>query len=730
MAFSTKTLKDGAGADFTAPVYSAGRDAAAGSAPVALSNEDKAALDLVAARLPALENASSPVRSRNVTAGTREQGIGYTPGQIWQETTKAGGALIFADGNTNGSSYLTVSLDPINAACSALIEAALPQSQCREIVAGLSMSQRTLGQEVEFEYVSTAADEAAPADLAISSIQQATTTLTITTAVAHGLKVGDPIGIAGVTSNSALNYPAVVVATTPTATQFTVTAGPGGNLPSVTSGPFAQGTVYRRGVLGGNAHGVGVTFENGTATNASIAERAGAGTARYSGTVAGNQAVTVSTTASLQSVNTAGAYAFHPSSEFRIVAEPTRVQVLTGGVDSAAASPSVVRSATTVIPDPSLAYRVRVRAKNYASMPQVVGHIQAVAKTGTTTATVTTQTAHGLTTGDVIAAYGVRDQTNFANLTAATVVASVIDATNFTVVWGAAVTASSQSGVIVRVNGGNLPSAFGYVAQVIQSVVRTSNVLTLVGSANWSGFVIGDLVNLAALHDTAGVDLLLDGSYRVRNIATTTLEVEPVGTAPTGANIALTNCGGAVIKRTDLRIHYMRVFAFDRNRVELVPRGTNDLASAAPVQMQGGTLGTVSTVTTVTTVAAVTSAGTPTAAATPYFVNSAASTNGALILTGSSGLTAFYASNTGAGAAYVKLYNKATAPTVGTDVPEMVIPIPAAVSGVPGTYALPMGFNSFRFALGLGIAITGAAADNDTTAVAAGQVKVKLSRTV
>jgi len=245
--------------------------------------------------------------------------------------------------------------------------------------------------------------------------------------------------------------------------------------------------------------------------------------------------------------------------------------------------------------------------------------------------------------------------------------------------------------------------------------------------------VIGDLVNLAARHDTAGVDLLLDGSYRVRNIATTTLEVEPVGTAPTGANIALTNCGGAVIKRTDLRIHYMRVFAFDRNRVELVPRGTNDLASAAPVQMQGGTLGTVSTVstvTTVTTVAAVTAAGTPTAAATPYFVNSAASTNGALILTGSSGLTAFYASNTGAGAAYVKLYNKATAPTVGTDVPEMVIPIPAAVSGVPGTYALPMGFNSFRFALGLGIAITGAAADNDTTAVAAGQVKVKLSRTV
>jgi hypothetical protein len=132
------------------------------------------------------------------------------------------------------------------------------------------------------------------------------------------------------------------------------------------------------------------------------------------------------------------------------------------------------------------------------------------------------------------------------------------------------------------------------------------------------------------------------------------------------------------------------------------------------------------------TVTATVTAGTvnPVVPATPYFVNSAATTNGALILTGTSGVSAFYATNTGASAAFVKLYNKATAPTVGTDVPEMIIPVPAAVSGVPGVASLPMGFHGFRFALGLGIAITGAVGDSDTTAVAAGQVKVKLSRTV
>lgn len=132
------------------------------------------------------------------------------------------------------------------------------------------------------------------------------------------------------------------------------------------------------------------------------------------------------------------------------------------------------------------------------------------------------------------------------------------------------------------------------------------------------------------------------------------------------------------------------------------------------------------------TVTATVTAGTvnPVVPATPYFVNSAATTNGALIITGTSGLQAFYATNEGASVAYVKLYNKATAPTVGTDTPEMIIPVPAASGGVPGVAMLPIGFSGFRFALGLGIAITRNAVFSDTTAVGANEVKVKLSRTI
>jgi hypothetical protein len=179
---------------------------------------------------------------------------------------------------------------------------------------------------------------------------------------------------------------------------------------------------------------------------------------------------------------------------------------------------------------------------------------------------------------------------------------------------------------------------------------------------------------------------------------------------------------------TDWRLHLVNLM--DATRFDVSPRaaGSGDQAKAFPVS--GTVIVGSGTVTTVTTVTGVTNAGTPTAPATPYILNSAATTNGALILTGTSGLHAFYATNTGATAAFVKLYNKATAPTVGTDIPAMILPVPAATSGFPGVATLPIGNQGFRFALGLGIAITGAVDDTDTTAVAAGQVKVMLSRTI
>jgi hypothetical protein len=194
--------------------------------------------------------------------------------------------------------------------------------------------------------------------------------------------------------------------------------------------------------------------------------------------------------------------------------------------------------------------------------------------------------------------------------------------------------------------------------------------------------------------------------------------------------IRVTNGSTAPTSTTAWTVGMVSVTEYQPVTVAITTVRPQPANSVAPVTIQGGTLPAVTTVSTVSTVTAVTGAGTPAVPASPFFVNSAASTNGALVLTGTSGLCALWASNIGATAAFVKLYNKATAPTVGTDVPEMIIPVAAAVGGFPGIAEISPGFNAYRFPLGLGIAITGAVADSDTTAVAAGQVKVKLSRTV
>jgi len=110
--------------------------------------------------------------------------------------------------------------------------------------------------------------------------------------------------------------------------------------------------------------------------------------------------------------------------------------------------------------------------------------------------------------------------------------------------------------------------------------------------------------------------------------------------------------------------------------------------------------------------------GTP-ATPTASTINSAATTNATSVKAVGGNLYSVTASNINAATRYLKIYNKASAPTVGTDIPVLTIPILTnTVQNIEfGTYGLRLG-------TGIALAITGAAADNDTTAVAAGDVKV------
>ena len=651
------------------------------------------------------------------------------------------GDIVQVEGNAAAASYVSISKSPWDAGTQTTLETIETFSMPIELAVGAHRSQATLGQEFSVEIVDDGPALAAVADIAISSITQATTVLTVDTVADHGLVPGQSIGIVGC-SNQLANYPALVVASIPTPRQFTATAGPGGTIPSqtITNPVGAKGSVFARERLGRAQNGVSQIFENATITNASYYVRSESGDVLPSGTILGNHSITVATAASVQLVNAPYTYAFSPTSEYRINVQADRVQTTDSPVDSLAQSANRVLR-TQVCPDPSATYKFRVRANNSKSLTVLTAKVVSVSKPGTTVGTFTTATDHGLTTGDLIVYYGNSNvaASAFPNLTTATAV-TVLTPTTFTVAAiGTAATVTGYGGVIAKVQGGNLLSALGVfnnsgVNATLSTLTSGQRQLVLTGAATWSA-TIGDYVNVEGVTNaTNGATLGVDGVWKVANSATTALTLVPcteafAATLP--ADFVLTNSAGAVVKRTCLRLSFVRIFDYERQRVEMLARPTGDISGAAPVNVQNVPAVTVSsgTVTTVSTVTAVTTAGTPAAPATPLIINSAATTNGQLVLTGTSGLQALFASNTGAGAAYVKLYNKATAPTVGTDTPAMIITVPAAVAGVPGEKEITPGFNGYRFALGLGLAITGGAADSDTTAVAAGQVKVILSRT-
>ena len=106
-------------------------------------------------------------------------------------------------------------------------------------------------------------------------------------------------------------------------------------------------------------------------------------------------------------------------------------------------------------------------------------------------------------------------------------------------------------------------------------------------------------------------------------------------------------------------------------------------------------------------------------AGTGFRLISAASTNATSVKASAGTLYSLYVANLNAAVRYLKFYNKASSPTVGTDTPVMTVPIPASTTGAGVVINLDPGFD---FATGIAYAVTTGAADSDTAAVAANEI--------
>lgn len=100
---------------------------------------------------------------------------------------------------------------------------------------------------------------------------------------------------------------------------------------------------------------------------------------------------------------------------------------------------------------------------------------------------------------------------------------------------------------------------------------------------------------------------------------------------------------------------------------------------------------------------------------TSRIASSAATTNATSAKASAGDVHTICAHNTSASAKFLKLYNKASAPVVGTDTPVFTFVLPAT-----SNFCVNLGGQ--YFSTGIAYALTGLVADSDTTALAAGDV--------
>jgi len=264
-------------------------------------------------------------------------------------------------------------------------------------------------------------------------------------------------------------------------------------------------------------------------------------------------------------------------------------------------------------------------------------------------------------------------------------------------------TTATQAATLCRQGGGG-----------IDSVTTTFTGFTTVATGTAPNFLIADVMSLSLERDRVSAR-----GYDSNNLTNSGVQVARDMNIPNPTKfyrfvIVVENGATPPATANDWRLHFVNIL--DATRFDVSPRhaGGADASRGFPVN--------------VLNVPAVTFSGTQAVTANPpagtehALANSAATTNATIVKTSAGNITSLMAYNRNAATRYLKLYRKASAPTVGTDAPAMVIPLPTGI-----VVNLDVGLLGLRWGTGIAYAITAGEADNDTGAVAAGDVKLHMT---
>lgn len=216
---------------------------------------------------------------------------------------------------------------------------------------------------------------------------------------------------------------------------------------------------------------------------------------------------------------------------------------------------------------------------------------------------------------------------------------------------------------------------------------------------------------------TQPVSLASVPSHPVTNAGTFAVQATQSGTwtvTGTGGTFPVTDSGGSLT--VDGTVAATQSGTWNVTISAALPSGSNNIGDVDVLSLPALAAGT-------NTVGDVGIIGRTSGGLTLSRTLSAASTNATSVKASAGQVFWIYCTNTNAAVRYLKLYNKASAPTVGSDTPVATLAIPGNTAGAGFHLQSPLGLT---FGTGIAFAITTGVADADTGAVAANEVVVNL----
>lgn len=255
--------------------------------------------------------------------------------------------------------------------------------------------------------------------------------------------------------------------------------------------------------------------------------------------------------------------------------------------------------------------------------------------------------------------------------------------------------ATAGSAVEITLNG-----AASLAAQSVGTYTGALSLQVMVDGANWITVGGTPFLNVNTSSYLASITSALAGIFQADVGAFTKARITALAAVTGTATVTIRSAANPSMVALDTAL----------------PTGTNSIGSVAQATAANFNATVVGTGTF-----AVQSAMTP-VTPTASIVNSAATTNATSVKASAGTVYQITATNSGAAAAFLKIYNLAAAPTVGTSVPALTLAVPPS-----GVVSVNLGAMGLRLGTGIALAITNLVADADTTAVAANQVKLAIS---